>query len=119
MVSNSSYVPRAKSPTRIPIADSAAWSDAMKSKDEAARSYVMLEDIAKHFGVQTATVRKRAEVLDLSVAKIRNADSKNAYCAAVTVADALRIRDTFRASKLINNARVLGPDEILKLMEEK
>jgi hypothetical protein len=92
--------------------------DALSGKADAG-SYVMLEDIAKHFGVQTATVRKRAADLGANVAKIRNVDAKNAYCAAVTVADALRIRDTFRASKLINNARVLGPDEILKLMEEK
>jgi len=118
MVTNSGYVPRAKSPTRIPITDSAVWNDAMKSKDETASSYVMLEDIAKHFGVQTATVRKRAADLGVNVAKIRNVDAKNAYCAAVTVADAIRIKETFRTSKLITGAHVLSPDEISKLMEE-
>jgi len=90
----------------------------MKAKDETASSYVMLEDVAKHFGVQTATVRKRAADLGINVAKIRNVDAKNAYCAAVTVADAIRIRETFRTSKLITGAHVLTPDEISKLMEE-
>jgi hypothetical protein len=106
-----------RSPTRIPLA--VKWGDVMKAKDETASSYVMLEDIAKHFGVQTATVRKRAADLGANVAKIRNVDAKNAYCAAVTVADALRIRETFRTSKLITGAHVLTPDEIKNLMEEK
>ncbi|MBE3040280.1 MAG: hypothetical protein IMZ62_15900 [Chloroflexi bacterium] len=85
----------------------------------ATSSYVMLEDIAKHFGVQTATVRKRADGLGIALFKIRKSDAKNAYCSAVTASDFLRIAETFRSSKFINNARVLGPDEISKLMEEK
>jgi hypothetical protein len=90
----------------------------MNAKDETASSYVMLEDIAKHFGVQTATVRKRADGLGIEVKTLRNAEKKNAYCAAVTVADAIRIRETFRLSKLITGAHVLSPNEISKLMEE-
>ena len=91
----------------------------MGAKDETASSYVMLEGIALHFGVQTATVKKRAADLGIPIFKIRKPEAKNAYCAAVTAGDARRIAETFRAGNIINNARVLGPDEISKLMEEK
>jgi 3-deoxy-D-manno-octulosonate 8-phosphate phosphatase KdsC-like HAD superfamily phosphatase len=91
----------------------------MKAKDETANSYVMLEGIALYFGVQTATVKKRAADLGIELFKVRKASSKNAYCAAVTAEDARRIAETFHAGNLVNNARVLGPDEISKLMEEK
>ena len=90
----------------------------MKAKDETASSYVMLEGLALHIGVQTATVKKRAVDLGLSTWKVRKPESKNAYCAAVTAADARRLLESFRAGNLVNNARVLGPDEISKLMEE-
>jgi hypothetical protein len=55
----------------------------------------------------------------INVVKIRRPEAKNAYCAAVTAEDARRIIAAFRADNLVNNARVLGPDEISKLMEEK
>jgi hypothetical protein len=83
-----------------------------------AGSYVLLEGIALHFGVQTATVKKRAADLGLTLVKIRKPEAKNAYCAAVTTEDARRIAETFHAGNIVNNARVLGPDEISKLMEE-
>lgn len=108
---------RASSPARIPLAVS--WGSVMKAKDETASTYVMLEGIALHFGVQTATVKKRAADLGVKLVKVRKASSKNAYCAAVTAEDARRIAETFRAGNLVINARVLGPDEISKLMEEK
>ena len=88
----------------------------MTGKD--AGAYVMLEDIARHFGVQTATIKKRAVDLDLKIFKIRKPEAKNAYCAAVTAEDSRRIAETFRVGNIVNNARVLGPDEISKLMEE-
>jgi hypothetical protein len=90
----------------------------MKAKDETANSYVMLPDLAAHLGVQTATVKLRATRMNITVAKIRKPDAKNAYCSAVTADEARRIVDDFRAGNIINNARVLGPDEISKLMEE-
>ena len=90
--------------------------DALTGKDEGA--YVMLEDIARHFGVQTATVKKRAVDLDLKIFKIRKPEAKNAYCAAVTADEAKKLIAVFREGNLVNNARVLGPDEIKNLMEE-
>ena len=91
--------------------------DALSGKADA-EAYVMLEDIADHFGVQTATVKKRATGLGVTLAKVRKPDAKNAYCSAVTAEDARRIGETFLASNLITGAHVLSPDEISKLMEE-
>jgi hypothetical protein len=90
----------------------------MKAKDETAATYVMLGGIALHFGVQAATIKKRAADHGIAIFKIRNPEAKNAYCAAVTAEGARRIAETFHAGNIVNNARVLGPDEISKLMEE-
>ena len=81
-------------------------------------AYVMLADLADHIGVQTATVKLRASRMSIKVVKIRKPEAKNAYCAAVTAADARQLIAAFREGNLVNNARVLGPDEIQKLMEE-
>jgi len=81
-------------------------------------AYVMLADLADHIGVQTATVKLRAGRMSIKVVKIRKPEAKNAYCAAVTAADARQLIAAFREGNLVNNARVLGPDEIQKLMEE-
>jgi hypothetical protein len=91
--------------------------DALSGNADAG-AYVMLEGIALHFGVQVATVKKRAGDIGVTLFKIRKPEAKNAYCSAVTAEDARRIAETFRAGNIVNNARVLGPDEILKLMEE-
>ena len=90
----------------------------MDAKDETASSYVMLSDLADHIGVQSATVKLRAGRMGIKVVKIRKPESKNAYCAAVTADEARRIKVAFDAENIVTNARVLGPDEISKLMEE-
>ena len=92
--------------------------EVMNGPDPGVVAYVILEDIADYFGVQTATVKKRATGLGITLAKVRKLDAKNAYCSAVTAADARRLLESFRAGNLVNNARVLGPEEISKLMEE-
>jgi len=92
--------------------------EVMNGPDPGVVAYVMLEDIADHFGVQTATVKKRATGLGVTLAKVRKPDAKNAYCSAVTAEDARRIGETFLASNLITGAHVLTPSEISRLMEE-
>ena len=81
-------------------------------------AYVMLTDLADHIGVQPATVKQRATRMSIKVVKIRKPEAKNAYCAAVTADEAKKLIAVFREGNLVNNARVLGPDEISKLMEE-
>lgn len=114
-MAHSSGICRTKSETRIPLAVS--WSDVVNAKEETANSYVLLEDIADKFGVQVATVKKRADGLGIKLFKTRKPEAKNAYCAAVTAEDFLRIAETFRTSNLIIGAHVLTTDEISKLME--
>ena len=118
MVTNSGYVPRAKSPTRIPIADSATWNDAMKAKDETASSYVFVADLATLLRVRSETIRRQARGIGVDFATLRNPNANNTLCRAVTATDAKRIISAIREAGYVTDATILTPDELSKLMEE-
>lgn len=83
-------------------------------------AYVFISDLAEHLQLRPSTVRGQSEALKINHVMIRNPKANNQFSRAVTADDAKLIVVTINAKgKLVNNARVLGPDEISRLMEEK
>lgn len=116
MEANTRRLCRAHSPSRIPL--SVKWGDVMKAKDETANSYVILTQLAELLGLQSATVKLKAKAIGVELVKIRNPQANNTLCSAVSETEAKRLIEALRSGNIVNHARVLGPDEISKLMEE-